>query len=129
MKHERDKQAKALVIPLFPQRDYNLSCGAAFGWRAHVDWCFPRLTDTVPREASSLQDTSAVVALSESATLLRCRALFATRFPAASVPFLARQLEAGVKKKGRERSAPLEERVNGGECTLLCIRGQYEWNA
>lgn len=58
--------------------------------------------------------------------------LFATprtrHFPAVSVPFLARQLETGVIKKGRERSAPLEERVNGGECSLLCIRGQHEWN-
>lgn len=60
LRQKRDKQDKALVIPLSPQRDYNLCCGAAFGWRAHVGQLFPRLTDTVPREASFLQDTSSV---------------------------------------------------------------------
>ncbi|TSM68921.1 Transcription cofactor vestigial-like protein 3 [Bagarius yarrelli] len=31
-----------------------------FGWCSHVDWFFPRLTDTEPREVSFLQDTSSV---------------------------------------------------------------------
>lgn len=35
---------------------------------------------------------------------------------------------AGGRCNKEESSAPLEERVNGGECTLLCIRGQYGWN-
>lgn len=35
---------------------------------------------------------------------------------------------AGGRCNKEESSAPLKERVNGGECALLCIRGQYEWN-